>query len=136
MIFSTKALNDWGGQAPSKEFLPEDGLSGLMIWDEDTPICAGFLYDTNSKIAWIDWIISNKNYRKKPHRNNAINYLLDSLIGVAQSMDKKYIFANNNNPLLVNHFVGKGFSVGANYGSRISCYVRLSFSGDVFLASL
>ena len=126
MIFSTKALraedydntlvgwwNDWGGQAPSKEFLTEDGLSGLMIWDEDTPICAGFLYDTNSKIAWIDWIISNKNYRKKPHRNNAINYLLDSLIGVAQSMDKKYIFANNNNPLLVNHFVGKGFSVGA-----------------------
>ena len=104
---------DWGWQAPTRDFLPQDGMGGIMVWDGDTPVCAGFLYNTNSKVAWVDWIISNKNYRKKPHRNNAINYLLDSLIGVAQSMDKKYIFANNNNPLLVNHFVGKGFSVGA-----------------------
>eukprot|EP01050_Picozoa_sp_SAG11_P037920 SAG11_NODE_15206_length_585_cov_1.479424_2_plen_83_part_01 len=55
---------DWGWEAPSRDFLPQDGQGGIMVWDGDTPVCAGFLYNTNSKVAWVDWIISNKEYKE------------------------------------------------------------------------
>ena len=57
--------SDWGWTAPARDFLPEGGLSGVMVLDEDTPVCAGFFYTTNSKAAWVDWIISNKEYKKE-----------------------------------------------------------------------
>ena len=37
---------------PTKGFLPDNGTGGLMVYKENTPIVAGFLYFTNSpKIA-------------------------------------------------------------------------------------
>ena len=50
----------WGWQAPPQEFLPENGAGGFIVSTEETPLCAGFIYFSNSKVAWIDWIISNK----------------------------------------------------------------------------
>ena len=55
---------DWGWEPPAKDFLPDDGESGLIVLDNDVPVCAGFIYITNSKAAWVDWIISNKKYTK------------------------------------------------------------------------
>ena len=37
-----------------------------MVLDGETPVCAGFVYITNSKVAWCEFIISNPNY--KNHR--------------------------------------------------------------------
>ena len=73
---------DWGWEAPLKDFLPDDGEGGLIVLDEDIPVCAGFIYVTNSKVAWVDWIISNKNYREKSKRQQAINLLIESLTNV------------------------------------------------------
>lgn len=49
--------NDWGWTPPNKDFLPENGKGGIIIYDQKTPVCAGFIYTTNSSVAWIDWII-------------------------------------------------------------------------------
>ena len=49
-----KWWEDWGWEAPSKDFLPDNGKGGIMILDGDVPICAGFTYVTNSKVAWVD----------------------------------------------------------------------------------
>jgi hypothetical protein len=104
---------DWGWEAPSRDFLPQDGAGGILVSDGEVPVCAGFLYNTNSKVALVEFIISNKEYRLKPNRGESIKKLIDSLISVAKNINKKYIFANNNNPSLVNHFIDKGFNVGA-----------------------
>ena len=56
---------DWGWEPPAKDFLPDDGEGGLIVLDNDTPVCAGFIYITNSKVAWVDWIISNKKLHKE-----------------------------------------------------------------------
>ena len=57
--------SDWGWDAPIKDFLPENGTGGLIIFDDDIPICAGYIYNSNSKLSWIDWIVSSHTYRKK-----------------------------------------------------------------------
>jgi hypothetical protein len=40
--------NDWGWTPPSKDFLPDNGAGGIMVLEGDEPICAGFIYITNS----------------------------------------------------------------------------------------
>ncbi len=42
---------DWGWEPPAKDFLPDDGEGGFLVLDEDIPVCAGFIYVTNSKVA-------------------------------------------------------------------------------------
>ena len=66
---------DWKWEPPLKDFLPDDGKSGIIIYDNNTPVCAGFIYMTNSKVAWVDWIISNKQYTNKEGRKSALSLL-------------------------------------------------------------
>ena len=100
----------WGWQPISKDFLPGQGTDGIIIFDKKIPICAGFLYTTNSKIGWINFIVSNKEYRKKPQRKKAIILLLKSLIALCKDANIKYIYSNNNNNHLINHFESLGFN--------------------------
>ena len=48
--------NDWRWTPPSKNFLPENGTGGLILYDDNVPVIAGFIYNTNSDVAWADWI--------------------------------------------------------------------------------
>ena len=68
----------WEWPGITKEMLPMNGCGGLMIYKEDTPIVAGFLYLTNSNIAWIEWIVSNKDYKGRDIKE-AIEKLIVSL---------------------------------------------------------
>jgi hypothetical protein len=71
----SQMINDWGKKhgfpLPPKEFLSD---IGLVV--DDT--CAGFLYTSNSKIAWIEWVFSNP---EKPieERAKALDNLMKGL---------------------------------------------------------
>ena len=79
MIFDIRPLNsedydtilvdwwkDWGWTPPPKDFLPDNGKGGMMILDGEIPVCAGFIYMTNSNVYLLEFMVSNKKYRKKP----------------------------------------------------------------------
>lgn len=51
--------------------------TGIMVFDEDKPICAGWLYKTDSAICLISNIISNQ-YTSR-NKKEAIKFLLESL---------------------------------------------------------
>ena len=110
---------DWGWEAPLKEILPDSGTGGLIVFDEDTPICAGFVYQTNSKLSWVEWVISNKKYRRKPHRKIAIELLLKSLTMVASSAGYEYCYALTNNKTLADTYEKIGYSVGDSYSKEM-----------------
>jgi len=55
-----KWWRDWEWEPTPKDFLPQDGTGGLMVMDGDEPVCAGFVYTTNSSVAWADWIVSSR----------------------------------------------------------------------------
>ena len=57
---------DWGFETPPIDFLPE---TGIIVSSDGIDVCAAFMYATNSKVAWISWIISDKEYRIKPNRH-------------------------------------------------------------------
>jgi hypothetical protein len=68
---------DWRWEAPPKDFLPDDGSGGYIVYDGDIPVCAGFIYITNSKVGWCDWIISNFNYKDRKKRKKALVELIN-----------------------------------------------------------
>jgi hypothetical protein len=106
---------EWGWEPPMRDFLPNDGAGGIIVLDGDKPVCAGFLYTTNSKVAWVDWIISSKEYRKKPNRSEAIKLLVDTLTNVAKNTGHRYSYALIKSPNLINTYEGLGYVKGDSY---------------------
>ena len=105
----------WGWVAPQRDFLPNDGKGGVIVYDEDVPVCAGFMYITNSKAAWVDWIISNKEYTKKPQRKDAIKLLVSALTDICEKSGNKYIYALIKNESLINTYQDLGYVQGSTY---------------------
>lgn len=69
--------------------VPKDALpqNGIMIED----LCAGFIYKTDSSIAWIEWIIGNPEASPQ-ERRNALEALIPELVRKAREMGFKSIF--------------------------------------------
>ena len=110
---------DWGWEAPEKDFLPDNGMGGYIVYDEETPICAGFIYVTNSSVAWVDWIISNKNYREKEKRREAIKTLIESLTNISKMSGSKYAYALIKNKSLIKTYEDLGYKKGDSYTSEM-----------------
>jgi hypothetical protein len=109
----------WGWTAPEKDFLPDDGMGGYIVYDEEIPICAGFIYVTNSRVAWVDWIISNKEYREKTKRKEAIKMLIDSLTNISRMSGSKYAYALIKNNSLIKTYEELGYIKGDSYNSEM-----------------
>lgn len=110
---------DWGWDPPPREFLPDDGKCGLIVFDGEIPVCAGFVYITNSKVSWVDWIISNKEYREKPNRKEALSLLIESLTNTCRDTGAKYSYALIKHNGLINLYEGIGYKKGDSYTSEM-----------------
>ena len=74
----------WGWPVMAKDMLPDNGTGGIMVENKSENIVAGFLYWSNSKLVWLDWIISN------PKTNRDIRQeAIKKLILTAESMTKE-----------------------------------------------
>lgn len=132
MIFNIQPLKDtdysdflvgwweaWGWEPPQKDFLPDNGKGGVCVFEDTTPICAGFLYTTNSGVAWVDWVVSNKEYRKKPHRQQAIGLLVETLTNIAKNTGHKYSYALIKHKGLMGTYKTLGYIEGDKYTTEM-----------------
>jgi len=104
---------DWRWTPPSLDSLPENGMGGVMVSSNGVEVCGGFVYLTNSKTAWIEFIVSDFKYREKD-RQEAILYLINILIElVKDSGDYKYIYTSLKNESLINTYASCGFVKGS-----------------------
>ena len=110
---------DWRWDAPPRAFLPEDGTGGVIVYDGDVPVCAGFIYKTNSEIAWVDWIISNKNYKKKPSRGEAIQLLINTLTELCKMSGASIAYALIKHRGLIDCYKKLGYIEGDSYSSEM-----------------
>ena len=99
---------DW--PTPSKELLPEEGRSGLMVEKGGESIVAGFLYLTNSKGVLLEWIVSNPNYRDDD-RKQALRLLITGAENVSKDLGYKYMFSIGRNKNLMETHEKLGWQV-------------------------
>jgi|TARA_R100000656_G_scaffold49484_3_gene39899 hypothetical protein len=102
------AWPDW--PAPSKELLPEEGRSGLMVEKDGRSIVAGFLYLTNSKGVLLEWIISDPEYRNED-RKKAVELLINTAETVSKDLGYKYMFSIGRNKQLMEMHKKLGWQV-------------------------
>lgn len=104
----------WRFPSPPKEALPDNGLGGLKVSymkdGEKIDVCAGFLYGTNSSIAWLEFIVSNPNVKDKKVRGESLNELIKEICSRAKTSGYGAIFSSLKNENLINKYTDVGFT--------------------------
>ena len=77
---------------PSLELLPENGQSGLVIEKEGRMIAAAFVYLTNSDMGYIDFMVSDPNYKGRD-RFEMITMLIEACSELAIELGCRIIWA-------------------------------------------
>lgn len=91
------------------EIIPK---TGFLV--DDT--ACGFIYLTNSKVAFLDLFVSNKN-RPKEDRKRAIQLIVDKIIELAQSREVTMLMCNTKNEQIKQYAIANGFNCGGEYTS-------------------
>ncbi len=94
---------------PPKDCLPNNGLGGIMITKDGIDIVAGYLYFTNSKMTWLEFIVSNPKY-KENDRKEAIEFLINELSEIAKSKGFSVVFTSVKKEGLINRYLACGFT--------------------------
>ena len=93
----------WGWPVIVRDMLPDNGTGGIMIENEGENIVAGFLYWSNSKLVWLDWIISNPKV-SRDIRQEAIKKLILTAEHMTKEAGSKYMMSiSRSNSLLKTH---------------------------------
>ena len=97
-------INSWwkaiGKLPPPRNLLPENGLHGLMACKDDKPIVCTYLYLTNSKFGYCDYMISDMNYKGRD-RFDIVLELMNQSIGTAWELGcEDFWFVTKNKKMI------------------------------------
>ena len=95
---------------PPKSFLPDNGKGGFMVEKDGKPICAGFIYLTNSDAVLLEWIVSDPEYRESD-RKDALELLITGAEAACKEIGKKHMFTIGRNRHLIDTHKKLGWSV-------------------------
>lgn len=95
--------------------VPLDSLpdTGLVCFFGDKPVCAGFLYRTNSNIAWLEWLVCDPKADRN-YRSACIDKLIKELINLAKEDGYKIIFTSVSNKNLITRLGRHNFEITDN----------------------
>lgn len=102
-----KWWEDWKMIPLTPDSLPE---TGVMISNEGTFICCGFLYRTDSSICVLGWLISDRQKRNRPLRKGSLELLITTLEKLGKNMGYKHTFVPARNPSLVKKLESQGYN--------------------------
>ncbi len=100
----------WKWPPVEKDFLPDNGTGGYVIEKDGVMIVAGFVYITNSKVALLEWIISNPEYRETD-RDKAITCLIKAIETLIKDWGYKYVFSVGRTKALIERHKKLGYHV-------------------------
>jgi len=108
-----KWWSDWRWTPPSRDMLPENGSGGIMVYKDEVEICAGFIFLTNSKTAWVEFIVSNIEYKDKENRKLYLSTLVNSLGNILKNVGAKYTYVSLKNESLIKIYEELGYVKGS-----------------------
>lgn len=107
---------DWRWTAPVKDFLPE---TGYMVYYNDEPICAAYMYITNSDVVLLEWVISNFKFKNKTIRKEALYMLIETITSLSSNLGKKYIYSLLKNKPLIELYKELGYIQGESNATEM-----------------
>ena len=113
----------WRWAVMPKDFLPDNGTGGIIVEKDHTPIVAGFLYETNSNVLILEWIVSNPKYKEKD-RKEAIELLIKETENIAKSRGFKYMFSIGRNKHLIEAHKKLNWSIDEKHSYEITKKIK------------
>jgi hypothetical protein len=112
----------WKFPSPPIDALPkydEELTTGLMVSINDVNVCAGFLYETNSTICWLEFIVANPNVSKED-RGNCLDRLIEEFTIEAKKYGFNTIFSSIKNESLLNRYIKAGYKIGTKNTNELT----------------
>lgn len=81
---------------------------GVVISVDDIPACAAWLYQTDSQISWLEWVVANPEVRREK-RAAALDELVLTLKNMANRMGFETIFMTARSAPLISRMEKHGF---------------------------
>lgn len=100
----------WRWTCPERKNLPNNGTGGFMVQKDNTPIVCGFVYISNSNLTWLEFIVSNPDYKQKD-RKDAIKMLITECEKFCANIGKEIMFSIGRNKHLIDIHKELGWSV-------------------------
>ena len=97
-----------------RALLPE---TGFVVHKEDQKVCCGWMYQTDSSIAWLGWLTTNPEFDTMG-RQRALEKLILHFIDAAKSEGYAALFAETNNDSLKKRYENTGFNKGDENSSQ------------------
>ena len=112
-----KWWKQWGfNNGITKELLPK---TGDIVEKDNIPIVSIFMYETNSGVAALGWVLSEKDYREED-REDALRLLINTAEKDWKQKGGKYLFHWGNNKKFNINLEKIGFTEGdSNYSHLI-----------------
>lgn len=92
-----KWWTDWGFPIPPYEYLPTNLV--VAYHDGNEPCAAGFIYQTDSKIAWLEWIVADRQITKG-RRAEALDAMIEGSKAVSVILGATALFTSSKSKSL------------------------------------
>lgn len=94
--------------APDPDHLPQNGC---VVYAGPKPVCAGFLFQTNTPVAVMAHLIADKSVEKE-ERSRALDYLILHLQWAARDLGFRSVMCSSNIQPAKDRFERLGFEKG------------------------
>lgn len=84
---------------------------GIVVTNEGSSLCAGFLIKTDTSIAWMEWLVKDPSAPKEL-THEGLNILINALSQRAREQGFKTVFTSSDNTKLIDRLKSQGFLVG------------------------
>lgn len=81
---------------------------GIVVRDGEQNVCVGWLYRTDSTIAWLEFIVANPDASGKT-RYKALDLLIETLTGHAKDLGFEAVFSSLQHHGLMKKFMKAGY---------------------------
>lgn len=109
------AAHEWNVIPP--RYLP---LHGFIVFDDETPICAAWIYRTDSLFALLEYVVANPEV-KGERRAKGLDMLIASAKYKAHELGHKSIFMSTDHELLIKRLKKHGFDEQNKGMSHLFC---------------
>lgn len=97
--------HDW--PAVEVDTLPE---TGCIVFNGESPVCAGFLYKTDSAACWIEWVISDPKSDKEV-RGKCLDAMMQLLVSIGEALGYRITVGYLTHPSLIERYQKHGFKI-------------------------
>lgn len=117
-------LQEWWLAHASYPPRPEHlSTTGIIVEADNRPVCAGWLYKTDSKICVFEFVVCDP-FAEKETRDAALTLLIETIKNIASENGDSLIYTSVGSQKYINRLTSSGFIIADKGQTHCFCEVK------------